>query len=106
MRERFEEDPDFDDDDDDMDFAPAASPHRAIVPPPDGTREYEFRTELLTSAEVTDGSTLAGRLNQASADGWDLVDIINAGDRYAVLLRRVKRPERSARQVGFTPPRS
>jgi len=104
MRERFEEDPDFDDDDDDMDFAPAATPHRTVVPPPDGTREYEFRTELLTSAEVTDGSTLAGRLTQASADGWDLVDIINAGDRHAVLLRRLKRPERSSRQVGFAPP--
>ena len=55
---------------------------------------------------VLDGTTLAGQLNKASTDGWDLVDIINAGDRYAVLLRRAKRPDRNARPVGFTPPRS
>ena len=106
MRERLEEDPDFDDDDDDMDEGPVAtSPHRAIVPPPDASREYEYRTDLVTSAEVTDGSTLPGLLTKASADGWDLVDIINAGDRHAVLLRRLKRSERNARQVGFAPPK-
>jgi hypothetical protein len=71
----------------------------------DGGREYEYRTDLVTAAEVTDGSTLAGQLTKASAEGWDLVDIINAGDRFAILLRRAKRPERNARPVGFTPPR-
>jgi hypothetical protein len=54
---------------------------------------------------VTDGTTLAAQLTGASKDGWDLVDIINAGDRHAVLLRRLKRPERNARQVGFAPPK-
>jgi len=107
MRERFEEDPDFDDDDDDdLDEGPVGvSPNRAIVPPPDANREYEYRTDLLTAAEVTDGTTLAAQLTGASKDGWDLVDIINAGDRHAVLLRRLKRPERNARQVGFAPPK-
>src|SRR5262245_38955060 len=108
MRERFEfeEDPDLDDDDDDLDEEPGnVSPHRAIVPPPDGGREYEYRTELLTAAQVTDGSTLSSELTKASSDGWDLVDIINAGDRHAILLRRLKKPERSGRQVGFAPPK-
>ncbi len=103
MRERLEEDPDFDDDD--LDDEPdTVSPQRTIVAPLEGTREFEFRTELLTADQVTDGETLAGQLNKASADGWDLVDVINAGDRHAILLRRMKRPERNARQVGFAPP--
>ncbi|HXM57038.1 MAG TPA: hypothetical protein VOB72_16680 [Candidatus Dormibacteraeota bacterium] len=106
MRERFEEEPDLDDDGDDLDDGrPDISPHRAIVPPPDGSREYEYRTELLTAAQVTDGTTLATQLTKASSDGWDLVDIINAGDRHAILLRRLKKPERNARQVGFAPPK-
>jgi hypothetical protein len=105
MRERLEEDPDYDDDDDDDEAGgPVGSGHRAIVPPFEGTREFEFRTELITAEQVTDGTTLAGHLTKASADGWDLVDIINAGERHAILLRRLKRPERSARQVGFAPP--
>jgi hypothetical protein len=105
MRERFEEDPDLDDDDDDLDEGPVSvKAPRAIVPPPDGGREFEYRTELLTSAQVTDGTTLSGQLTKASSDGWDLVDIINAGDRHAVLLRRLKKSERNARQVGFAPP--
>jgi hypothetical protein len=105
MRERLEEDPDYDDDDDD-DVAgeSAGSAHRAIVPPFEGTREFEFRTELITAEQVTDGATLAGQLTKASADGWDLVDIINAGERHAILLRRLKKSERTARQVGFAPP--
>src|SRR5438105_566665 len=105
MRERLEEDPDLDDDDDDLDDGAASvSPHRAMVPPPDGERQFEYRTELLTAEQVTDGTTLAAQLTKASAEGWDLVDIVNAGDRHAILLRQLKRRERSARQVGFAPP--
>jgi hypothetical protein len=100
MRERLEEEPD---EDDEPDAAPGAA-HSAgtVAPVPDGGREYEYRTDVVTTAEVVDGKTLAGQLNQASTDGWDLVEIVSAGDQHAVLLRRVKRPERSSRQVGFT----
>lgn len=105
MRERLEEDPDFDDDDVDDDPVVSVSPPRTVVPPPEGGRDYEYRTELLTSEQVIDGTTLATHLTKASADGWDLVDIIGAGERHAILLRRLKRPERNARQVGFTPPK-
>ena len=68
-------------------------------------REFEFRTEVLTDAQVADGKTLADRLSKASRDGWDLVDVIGVRDAHAVLLRRPKKVERESRRVGFTPPR-
>lgn len=105
MRERLEEEPEPDEEPDEP-GAVATAPGTQLPSVSDGGREHEYRTDLLTAAEVLDGTTLAGQLNKASTDGWDLVDIINAGDRYAVLLRRAKRPERNARPVGFTPPRS
>jgi hypothetical protein len=102
MRDRMEEEPEPDEEPDET---PAASAPAAPLPSVmDGAgREYEYRTELVTAAEVVDGTTLAGHLTKASGDGWDLVDIIGVGDRHAILLRRGKRPERNARPVGFTP---
>ncbi len=104
MRERLEEEPEPDEPDEDE---PASAPS-SLVPTvaSDGSREFEYRTELVTNAQVVDGSTLAQHLTKASSEGWDLVDIIGAGDRHAILLRRGKRPDRSARRVGFTPPQS
>lgn len=102
VRVRLEEEPDTDDPDEEAPAAPA--PTGAIPSVADSGREYEYRTELVTAAQVLDGATLPDRLTKASADGWDLVDIIGAGDRHAILLRRTKRPEHSARQVGFAPP--
>jgi hypothetical protein len=106
MRERLEEEPEPDEEPDESPDAVATAPAVSVPSVAEGGREHEYRTELLTAEDVVDGKTLAGQLTTASADGWDLVDIINAGDRYAVLLRRAKRPERSTRPVGFTPPRS
>jgi hypothetical protein len=107
MRERLEEEPEPDEPEEpDESPAPAAASGAHVPSVVDGAREHEYRTELLTAAEITDGATLAANLTKSSADGWDLVDIINAGDRYAILLRRAKRPERNSRPVGFTPPRS
>jgi hypothetical protein len=106
MRERLEEEPEPDEEPDETPAAAATAPGAQLPSVSDGGREYEYRTDLLTAAEVVDGTTLAGQLTRASGEGWDLVDIISAGDRYAVLLRRAKRPERNARPVGFTPPRS
>jgi hypothetical protein len=105
MRERFEEEPEPEEPDETPGDV-ATAPGVQVPSVSDVGREHEYRTDLLTAAEVIDGNTLAGQLTKASGDGWDLVDIINAGDRYAVLLRRAKRPERNARPVGFTPPRS
>jgi hypothetical protein len=104
MRERLEEEPEPDEEPDEEPAAVATAPSTPLPSVGDGGREFEYRTELVTVAQVVDGTTLASQLTKASADGWDLVDIVNAGDRHAVLLRRAKRPERNARPVGFTPP--
>src|SRR5437763_16466212 len=97
MRERLEEEPD-----EEPEEAPAAT--STLVPSvPDAGREFEYRTELVTAAQVLDGTTLAEQLTKASADGWELVDVIPAGERHAVLLRRPKRAERASRPVGFRP---
>ncbi len=101
MRERLEEEPDTDDEPDETPAAAAPAPG-TLVPFADGGREFEYRTDVVTTAQVVDGETLSGQLTRASADGWDLVDIVSAGDKHAILLRRVKRPERSSRQLGFT----
>ena len=109
MRERLEEEPEEVpevDPDEEPGEEPAKGPEGTLVPSvADGHRDFEFRTDLVTAAQVIDGTTLAEQLTKASADGWDLVDIIHAGDRHAILLRRAKRSERSSRPVGFTPPR-
>lgn len=106
MGEPVEEQPEPDEEPE-PEAPPAASATSTLVPTVgDSGREYEYRTELVTAAQVLDGATLPERLNRASADGWDLVDIIVAGDRHAILLRRAKRPQRSARQVGFARPES
>jgi hypothetical protein len=96
---RVEEEPDEPDE-------PVAVAGPTAVPTvgPGGNREFEFRTELPTDAEITDGKTLADRLTAASKDGWDLVEVIAVSDRHAVLLRRPKTGERESRRVGFAPP--
>jgi hypothetical protein len=68
------------------------------------SREFEFRTDELSLAELVDGRTLAARLGQASKDGWDYVQVIEAGEKRLLLLRRAKRPEKQGRPVGFFPP--
>ena len=102
MRERLEEEPEEPDEDEPA--APTATGGLVPTVAPDGGREFEYRTELVTAEQVMDGTTLAERLTKASADGWDLVDIIGAGDRHAILLRKAKRPERPGRPVGFARP--
>jgi hypothetical protein len=102
MGERLEDEPDVDDEPDDTPEAGAPAPGM-LAPFTDAGREFEYRTDVVTTAQVVDGTTLPGQLTSASADGWDLVEIVNAGDRHAIVLRRVKRPERTARTVGFTP---
>jgi hypothetical protein len=101
MRARFEEEPEEPDEPDE----PAGRAGGAMVPTvaPSG-REFEFRVEVVSLEQVTDGKTLPDRLGKASADGWDLYEVIDAGDRRALLLRRPKKNDREARRVGFAPP--
>jgi hypothetical protein len=80
-----------------------ATPPSAI-PSVGEERELEYRTEVMSHEKVTNGKSLVELLNQASTDGWDLVDVLAAGQRHVVLLRRVRRERRGDRQIGFTLP--
>jgi hypothetical protein len=95
MPKRLEEEPDE---------APETPP-AAVIPsvPPEG-QEHEYRTEDMTAEQVLDGTTLPEQLTKAAAEGWELVDIITAGERHALLLRRPRRTNRAHHPVGFTPP--
>jgi hypothetical protein len=86
---------------------PAGAPAgvATVVPSVGGPpREFEFKTEELTVAEIS--AVLASRLTEASKEGWDFVQVIDAGERRVILYRRAKRGERHSRPVGFFPPAS
>jgi hypothetical protein len=67
-------------------------------------RDWEFSTQVVSVAQVADGTTLVKVLKEAAADGWDLGQVIDAGDKRVLLLRRPKRPQQESRRVGFAPP--
>jgi hypothetical protein len=68
-------------------------------------REWEYSTKVLTVAQVVDGVTLVKLLQEAAADGWELGDVIDGGDKRVLLMRRPKRSPRESRRVGFAPPK-
>ena len=67
-------------------------------------REWEYSTEVLTLAQVADGSTLVNFLQTSAAEGWELADVIDGGEKRVLLMRRSKRSARESRRVGFAPP--
>ena len=67
-------------------------------------REWEFSTQVLTVVQVGDGVTLVKLLKEAGADGWELAEVIDGGDKRVLLMRRPKRSSRESRRVGFAPP--
>jgi hypothetical protein len=69
-----------------------------------GDREFEYRTEVLSVEQLTDGKTLPDTLAAASSDGWHYVDVLDAGSNRVVLLRKARKTERERRSVGFAPP--
>ena len=68
-------------------------------------REWEFSTQVLTVAQLVDGVTLVKLLKASGADGWELSDVIDGGDKRVLLMRRPKRSARESRRVGFAPPK-
>jgi len=67
-------------------------------------REWEYSTEVLTLAQVADGTTLVKVLQTAAVEGWELADVIDGGEKRVLLMRRSKRSARESRRVGFAPP--
>jgi len=98
-----EEDPDDDPDEPDRQSDGAApTTHIPSVGLP--AREWEYSTEVLTVAQVADGSTLVKILNASALEGWELGDVIDGGEKRVLLMRRPKRSARESRRVGFAPP--
>ena len=97
-----DEDPEYEPED--IPAAPATMTSGSSSTDGYGEREFEYRTEVLSLEQVLDGKTLGARLTAASAEGWHLVDIVDAGDRRVLVLRKLKKSERVARSVGFAPP--
>lgn len=102
MEPRSEEEPD-EPEEPEPDGAPrTSSGYLPTVEPP--AREWEWSAKVLTVAEVSDGVTLVKVLTEAGADGWELSDVIDGGEKRVILLRRSKRTARESRRVGFAPP--
>ncbi|HVC78411.1 MAG TPA: hypothetical protein VND96_18040 [Candidatus Micrarchaeaceae archaeon] len=98
-----EEDPDEDPDEPEQPAdGVAPTSHVPTVGLP--AREWEYSTEVLTLAQVADGSTLVKVIQASAADGWELADVIDGGEKRVLLMRRSKRSARESRRVGFAPP--
>jgi hypothetical protein len=82
----------------------AAAPTRMVPTVSLPSREWEFSTHSLTVAQVVDGSSLVKVLKEQGAEGWELAQVIDGGDKRVLLMRRPKRAAREARRVGFAPP--
>jgi hypothetical protein len=100
---RAEEDPD-DDPDEPEQPADGAAPTTHVPSVGMPNREWEYSTEVLTVAQVVDGMTLVKVLQAAGADGWELADVVDGGEKRVLLMRRSKRSSHESRKVGFAPP--
>ncbi len=104
----LEEDPDEPDEPDEPgqpvtpgDGQVSTSPIPSVALP---SREWEYATHVLTLAQVVDGVSLVKVLKEAGADGWELADVVDGGEKRVLLMRRPKRSPQEARRVGFAPP--
>jgi hypothetical protein len=109
MRPRSEEIPEPDEPDvPEQEPEPVATAPATAVPAVAGQadRDYEYRVDTLTVAEILDGKTLPSRLEEASHDEWHLVEVIDCGDQKAILLRKRKENKSDRKPLGFFPPRT
>ena len=105
MGVRSEEDPDDEPDEEPNHPGHGAASGTGILPNVGlPLREWEFSTQVLTVAQLVDGVTLVKLLKEAGADGWELTDVIDGGEKRVLLMRRPKRSSVESRRVGFAPP--
>ena len=105
MGHRVEEDPD-EEPDEPAEPQPGDGRAAAGLVPSVGlpAREWEYSTKVLTVAQVADGVTLVKELQDGAAEGWELADVIDGGEKRVLLMRRPKRSLKESRRVGFAPP--
>jgi len=102
----FEEEPDEPDEPDQPTPGDGAAPTARNIPSVGmPTREWEYSTRVLTVAQIVDGKSLVTTLKDAGADGWELSDVVDGGEKRVLLMRRPKRSSQEARRVGFAPPK-
>jgi hypothetical protein len=105
MALRSEEDPDDEPDEQPNHPGHGAASGTGILPSVGlPLREWEFSTQVLTVAQLVDGVTLVKLLKESGADGWELTDVIDGGEKRVLLMRRPKRSSVESRRVGFAPP--
>ena len=105
MGNRAEEDPDEEPDEPEQPQPGDGRTAAGLVPTVGiPSREWEYSTRLLTVAQLVDGVTLVKLLQESGADGWELADVIDGGEKRVLLMRRPKRSPRESRRVGFAPP--
>jgi hypothetical protein len=106
MRARLEEVPEPDEPEPDEPDEEPVSTAATLVPAVEAPveRDFEYRVDTYTIAEVLDGKTLTSKLEQASHDEWHLVEVIDCGDKKAFLLRKRKEKKPDRRPLGFFPP--
>ena len=105
MSFRSEEDPDEDPDEPGQQPGDGAAPTAMVPNVGLPMREWEFSTQVLTVAQLVDGVTLVKILKESGADGWELSDVIDGGEKRVLLMRRPKRSLLESRRVGFAPPK-
>jgi hypothetical protein len=104
MDTRFEEEPDEPEEPAQPDGARSTA--TGLVPSVGlPAREWEWSSKVLTVAQVADGVTLVKYLTEAGAEGWELTNVIDGGEKRVILMRRSKRTARESRRVGFAPPK-
>ena len=107
MPTHLEEEPDEPDEPDQPTQGDGAAPAVRNIPSVGlPTREWEYSTRVLTVAQIVDGTSLVKALKEAGADGWELADVVDGGEKRVLLMRRPKRSTQEARRVGFAPPKS
>ena len=104
MRGQNEDDPEEEPDAPDEPGDGSAQPGGAIPSVAFPTREWEYSTQNLSVVQMADGTTLVQTLKDAAGEGWELDQVLEAGDKRVLLLRRPKRQSRESRRVGFAPP--
>jgi len=102
---RLEEEPE-DPDEPDSPGAPdgAQAPARMIPSVGLPSRDWEYSTKVISLSDIADGTTLVKVITEGAAEGWELAQVIDGGDKRVLLMRRPKRGQREARRVGFAPP--
>ncbi len=105
MPDHAEEEPEEPEEPDEPGGADGAGPARMVPTVGLPGREWEFSTQVMSVAEIADGTTLVKVLKDSGAEGWELAQVIDGGDKRVLLMRRPKRSAQEARRVGFAPPK-